>query len=48
MRNIQKKTEPTSLTQHRCNTNSDYDNYAGKDDLRASLVSEQEEFAVTV
>jgi uncharacterized protein (TIGR02646 family) len=41
MRNIQKKTEPTSLTQHRCNTNTDYDNYAEKDDLRASRVSEQ-------
>ena len=41
MRNIQKKTEPKSLTEHRCNTNTDYDNYAEKDDLRVSLVSEQ-------
>lgn len=41
MRNIQKKSEPTSLTQHRCNTKTDYDNYAEKDDLRESLVNEQ-------
>jgi uncharacterized protein (TIGR02646 family) len=41
MRNIHKNPEPTSLTQHRCNTNTDYDNYAEKDDLRSSLVSEQ-------
>lgn len=41
MRNIQKATEPQSLTQHRCNTNSNYDNYAEKDDLRKSLVAEQ-------
>jgi uncharacterized protein (TIGR02646 family) len=41
MRNIQKSPEPKSLTEHRCNTNTDYDNYAEKDDLRASLVSEQ-------
>jgi hypothetical protein len=33
MRNIHKNPEPTSLTQHRCNTNTDYDNYAEKDDL---------------
>jgi len=41
MRNIPKKTGQTSLTHHRCNTNTDYENYAEKDDLRASLVSEQ-------
>ena len=41
MRNIQKHPEPKSLTEHRCTTNTDYDNYAQKDDLRASLVSEQ-------
>jgi uncharacterized protein (TIGR02646 family) len=41
MRNIHKNPEPTSLTQHRCNTNTDYDNYAEKDDLRESLVNEQ-------
>jgi uncharacterized protein (TIGR02646 family) len=41
MRNIPKKTEPISLTQHRCGTCSDYDNYVEKDDLRSSLVDEQ-------
>jgi uncharacterized protein (TIGR02646 family) len=41
MRNIQKKSEPKSLTQHRANTNSDYDNYPQKQDLRDILVGEQ-------
>jgi uncharacterized protein (TIGR02646 family) len=41
MRNILKKTEPTSLTQHHCRPYSDYDNYVEKDDLRSSLVDEQ-------
>ncbi len=41
MRNIQKTTEPQSLTQHRCDTDSNYENYAKKNDLRKSLVSEQ-------
>jgi uncharacterized protein (TIGR02646 family) len=41
MRNIQKQSEPISLTQHRCQSNADYDNYADKDDLRKSLVVEQ-------
>ncbi len=41
MRNIQKRPEPASLTQHRCNTHSHYDNYQEKDDLRDSLVREQ-------
>ncbi len=41
MKNIQKKPEPRSLRQHRCNTYADYDNYPKKDDLRHSLASEQ-------
>lgn len=42
MRNIQKFiSEPQSLTQHRCNTSADYDNYADKDAIRKSLVKEQ-------
>lgn len=41
MRNINKETEPKSLTEHRCNPPSDYENYAEKDDLRQSLVREQ-------
>lgn len=41
MRNIRKGSEPASLTRHRCNTNSDYDNYPEKDELRESLVKEQ-------
>lgn len=41
MRNIQKSPEPKSLTEHRCNTSTDYDNYAKKDDLRTSLYNEQ-------
>ncbi|HEY9648648.1 MAG TPA: hypothetical protein V6C88_19865 [Chroococcidiopsis sp.] len=41
MRNISKAVEPESLTRHRCNINSDYDNYPEKDDLRKSLVAEQ-------
>ena len=41
MRNIQKQSEPISLTRHRCSSNSNYGNYAEKDDLRTSLVSEQ-------
>jgi uncharacterized protein (TIGR02646 family) len=41
MRNIQKQAEPASLTEHRCNQYTDYDNYQKKDDLRESLVSEQ-------
>lgn len=38
---IIKGAEPNSLTQHRAQAHSDYDNYAQKDDLRAALVSEQ-------
>ena len=42
MRNITKKQEPPSLTEHRCNQHADYDNYASKNDLRQSLVEEQQ------
>lgn len=41
MRNIQKRPEPPSLTEHRCSDLADYDNYAAKDDLRWSLTTEQ-------
>lgn len=41
MRDIQKGQEPQSLTQHRSNTHSDYNNYPHKDDLRQALVLEQ-------
>ncbi|MHB0789640.1 retron system putative HNH endonuclease [Bradyrhizobium sp. 5.13L] len=38
---ITKGAEPNSLTRHRAQAHSDYDNYAQKDDLRVALVSEQ-------
>lgn len=38
---ITKGAEPNSLTQHRAQVHSDYDNYAQKDELRTALVSEQ-------
>lgn len=38
---ITKGAEPTSLTQHRAQAHSNYDNYAQKDELRAALVGEQ-------
>ena len=38
---IVKNCEPKSLTEHRAGSHSDYDNYAAKGDLRASLVGEQ-------
>lgn len=41
MKAITKGVEPRSLTQHRCNTHSDYDNYDDKDGLREALVAEQ-------
>ena len=41
MKAIVKNAEPESLTEHRCGQFADYDNYAEKDDLRASLVAEQ-------
>lgn len=43
MKNINKQSEPKSLTQHRCNTHSNYDNFPkeGMNELRESLNSEQ-------
>jgi len=41
MRTIKKRNEPDSLTHHRLAAHADYDNYADKDTLRQSLVSEQ-------
>lgn len=41
MRAIAKGNEPASLTQHRMKPHSDFDNYQGKDALRAALVAEQ-------
>ena len=41
MRAIIKGPEPRSLTEHRANEHSDFDNYGEKDELRASLVAEQ-------
>ena len=41
MRNITKRTEPTSLTQHRLTPHSDYDNYQDRGALREALVAEQ-------
>lgn len=41
MRAITKTAEPQSLTQHRAQTHSDYDNYQKKDELRTALVGEQ-------
>jgi uncharacterized protein (TIGR02646 family) len=41
MRAITKGPEPASLTQHRLTPHCDYDNYAGKADLRQALVTEQ-------
>lgn len=41
MRNITKRTEPTSLAQHRLTSHSDYDNYQDKTALREALVGEQ-------
>ncbi|BDD88634.1 retron system putative HNH endonuclease [Desulfofustis limnaeus] len=41
MRTIQKNDEPASLTAHRQQPHADYDNYADKDTLRQSLVTEQ-------
>ena len=42
MRLIVKAAEPQSLTEHRARTNSDFDNYPGKDDLRHALFREQQ------
>ena len=41
MRAIVKGREPCSLTEHRAKVYSDYDNFAAKDELRGSLVTEQ-------
>jgi uncharacterized protein (TIGR02646 family) len=41
MRAIPKNNEPASLAQHRCQHHADYNNYADKDTLRQSLVTEQ-------
>jgi len=41
MRQITKGQEPASLVEHRTAAHCDYDNYAAKDDLRASLATEQ-------
>lgn len=41
MRAITKGTEPTSLTMHRQTPHCDYENYADKNGLRHSLVTEQ-------
>src|SRR5574343_337482 len=41
MKRIVKNNEPASLTLHRNSTHSTYENYADKDGLRRSLVSEQ-------
>lgn len=38
---ITKGSEPKSLTQHRAQAHSNYDNYTQKDELRAALVGEQ-------
>ena len=43
MRAIAKGLEPATLTRHRLTPHSDYDNYAGKDELRHALVVEQQE-----
>jgi uncharacterized protein (TIGR02646 family) len=41
VREITKGPEPPSLTEHRFQEHSDYDNYQHKDDLRFTLASEQ-------
>jgi uncharacterized protein (TIGR02646 family) len=41
MRNIAKGPEPTSLAEHRAQTNATYNNYAEKQELREALVREQ-------
>ncbi|MET3578924.1 uncharacterized protein (TIGR02646 family) [Mesorhizobium robiniae] len=38
---VVKAAEPQSLTQHRAQAHSDYNNYQQKDELRAALVNEQ-------
>ena len=41
MKNITKRNEPRSLTEHRASNLLDYGGYPGKDELRVSLCSEQ-------
>lgn len=41
MRTINKRSEPNSLTQHRCSADASFENYPAKDDLRRSLVAAQ-------
>lgn len=41
MKHIVKGTEPPSLTQHRLQAHTYYDNYVEKDELRATLLAEQ-------
>jgi uncharacterized protein (TIGR02646 family) len=41
VRQIEKGPEPGSLTSHRQTAHCDFDNYAGKDDLRHALITEQ-------
>jgi len=41
MRATQKRSEPSSLTQHKRLPHADYDNYHHKDELRFALVAEQ-------
>ena len=41
MRAISKGKEPRSLVEHRSSSYADYDNYTGKDALRASITAEQ-------
>ena len=41
MKQIKKRNEPNSLTEHRKKKNADYDNYPDKDELRESLYNEQ-------
>ncbi len=41
MKHIMKRDEPASLTQHKLQRSADFDNYTGKDELRAALLGEQ-------
>ncbi len=41
MRPIAKRSEPSSLTLHRCTAHANYDNFLAKDVLRTQLVAEQ-------
>lgn len=41
MRQIIKKREPRSLTEHRASSHADYENYADKQGLREAIVRDQ-------